>query len=268
MWNVPIFKKLAQLFLKHYVGQQNNCGLPVCYFCLKATSLFSHCFLLPFLCKHTSWHRHWELSHIEVSTPVIPGMSLTFGALLPSPPARALALSPCLGLSYGTVFPPSRLAPPLCGQRQPSQPFFLFYLTSPTVTSVTVHVTSVTPCCLAHLGVIGFRWESTQPRSWALNVLVWPLVNGKQVCHLKRCGSVPVLWMGSPWELVRQLGQTKKLLPLASPMTLVWGQGRWISSQEKMNPHILRRPSIPGFSLLVFQPRPISFLTHWVSFQK
>lgn len=130
---------------------------------------------------------------IEVSTPGIPGISLTFGALLPPPPARALALSPCLGLSYGTVFPPSQLAPPLRGQRQPSKPFLLFYLTSPTVTSVTVHVTSVTPCRLAHLGVIGFRWESTQPRSWALNVPVWPLVNGKQVCHLKRCGSGPVL---------------------------------------------------------------------------
>lgn len=86
------------------------------------------------------------------------------------------------------------------------------------------------PCHMAHLD--GVRWESTQAHSWVLDVLVWPLVSGKQACHLKRCGSGPVSWMVSHWDPPRPLRQTKDP-PLASPETPVWGQRRCISRWEK-----------------------------------
>lgn len=64
---------------------------------------------------------------------------------------------------------------------------------------------------------------------------MWPLVNGKQACHLKRCGSGPVSWMGYHWDPLRQLRQSKER-PLTSPEPPVWGQKRYLSWREKRIP--------------------------------
>lgn len=82
------------------------------------------------------------------------------------------------------------------------------------------------------LGGSQVPWESTLAPSWVLDVPVQPLVGGKQACHLKTCGSGPVSWMGSCGDPPRPLRQTEEL-PLVSPETLVWGQGRCISRWEK-----------------------------------
>lgn len=80
IWNVPIFKKLAQLFLKHYVGQQNmsvgcqfvtlvlkqdHCSLNVSHYLAFANTL-----------PGTAVER---FSTLEFSNPGICSMSLNLG---------------------------------------------------------------------------------------------------------------------------------------------------------------------------------------------
>lgn len=94
MWNVPIFKKLARLFLKTLCRPTKHvCGLPVCYFCLKATSLFSVSLYLSFINSLPGKAMESFLA-IGFGTLEICGMSLTFGALLWPPLAGVLASVP------------------------------------------------------------------------------------------------------------------------------------------------------------------------------
>lgn len=99
MWNVPIFKKLAQLFLKHYIGQQNmSVGCQFVTFVLKQ----DHCSLIVFFYLSFANALSGIVSEsfiaIEFSNHVICNMSLTFGALLCLLLAGTSSLSLCLGL--------------------------------------------------------------------------------------------------------------------------------------------------------------------------
>lgn len=61
MWNVPIFKKLTLkvIFKMLCRPTKHLSGLPVCYFCLKARSLFSQWSAFPL--QKSSQHCHGEL---------------------------------------------------------------------------------------------------------------------------------------------------------------------------------------------------------------
>lgn len=154
MWNVPIFKKLARLFLKTLCRPTKHvCGLPVCYFCLKATSLFSVSLYLSFINALPGMAMESFLA-IGFGTLEICGMSLTFGALLWPPLPGALASVPAWDSPMALFSLHPWVAPPLSGQRQPSKSFLLFCLTCLTFTSVRV----AWPTWGSQV-----RWESTQP---------------------------------------------------------------------------------------------------------
>lgn len=207
MRNVPIFKKLDRLFLKHYVGQQNmpvgcqfvtfvlkhnHCSLTVS-FCLSFANLF---FFLP---DHCWGLRCNKLPSLRLATqwPSVCPLSLT--QLWPS------TLSPCWEFSY--CCPPTILwwVPFPRDQRHPRKSFLQFCLTW-----ISVHQHPPGPSRL--------RGESAQPVFMGiLNALIQPLVTGNQVCHhwemLSRSSIVFTQhWLGSPWDPFRQLREMSTVI--------------------------------------------------------
>lgn len=150
MWNVSIFKKLARLFLKCYVGQQNrSVGCQFVTFVLKQ----NHCSLTGSFClsfaKALPGITIESCITTELSTSVIVGLSHAFLQL-------GLAYSPCLGLSCSIVCPSSPDQPHFhVASGNPVSPFSLFCLTW-----LCFHQC---PCHLAHSGATKFREKHTDP---------------------------------------------------------------------------------------------------------
>lgn len=157
------------------------CGLPVCYFCLKAKSLFSHWILLSFLCKSTSWHHHWKLYHHWVK-------HLSDRGALPCLPPAGIGLLSLPGtlLQHCLPFVP-RPAPLPCGLRQPSESFL----------PVLFDVTFLSPVSMSPGSLRCHQVQGKAHRSFLWVSLMywcgWPMVNEKQVCHLQEAWFKPCI---------------------------------------------------------------------------
>lgn len=104
MWNVSIFKKLTQLFLKRYVGQQNiSVGCQFVTFVLKQ----DHCSLSVSFCLSFAnifpalpWR---TLSPLNLAPPWSAACHVPLGLSCAFHPILNWALSPCLGLLHQCV---------------------------------------------------------------------------------------------------------------------------------------------------------------------
>lgn len=249
MWGIPIFKELAQLFLKHYVGQQS---LPVgCQFACSVLDrvIVPHCICLSF-----------PANSLSPCLPVTAALSKLWHELRKT----HTYLWPCDSHLSGTSGPVTQLGRSYSSQHAPSAevPWVLesssFCLIWHRSLPSRAHV------FWTHKGV---EWDESVHSPHNLHGvpsgLIWPLVTRKQTHHLKeiqlhacwpRVDGVSEALLDS-WDGVRH--------SLWHHRISTWGVTtasikKVLRLKGGMNPSVPYRQSVQEFSLPgpQFQPSP------------